>query len=397
MVMHKPLRYILAAFLTVALSATFLNGCSTPPKPKELVELERILKDPNARNVKKAPGAAKFYRESRQYRRVSLQAYEEGELARAKEYAILGKLRYRTAAALNEQLEAKKRFDAANAKVGEVNPKIQALNQERNKLVAEVGEVERQLARARNRKAQEDRREQAMKNASLDRNNDTDQAKQLAVNNSLKAAKKARDAALEVDANEYAKATFNRANNQLKSAISMNQDGAGDPDTIITSADSAADLFKKAAREARPKYAEHQESMKAPARRAALREEAQNNFGGPFTVSEPTGVRVVLAMLFDKDSATIRPSSQALVKTAAELAKKYKEADIVIEGYTRKGDPTDNLATSALRAKAVRTFFEGQGIDDDRMSTNGLGQDRVRYQDDASKNDRVEIIFRIPN
>ncbi|QDG54584.1 hypothetical protein FIV42_28715 [Persicimonas caeni] len=397
MVKQTPLRLVLAAFLVFGLTTMFASGCSTPPKPKELVELEAILKDPDARTVKEAPGAAKFYRESRQYRRVSLEAYEEGELERAKEYAILGKLRYRTAAAIKKQLEAKERLDAANAKVGEVNPKIQALSQERNKLQKEVGEVERQVARARNEKAQEERRQQALQNAALQRNSDTSGAKEMAVKNKLDAAKKARDEALAVQANEFAKGTFNRANNQLKSAISMQQSQAGSADTIMDAADQAAQFFRKAADEARPKYEEHLSNMKAPARREALRKEAQNNFGGPFTVAEPTGVRVVLAMLFDEGSASVKPSSQALVKAAADIAKKYKEANIVIEGYTRKGDATENLATSSLRAKAVKIYFEGQGVKAGRISTNGYGQDNRRYQDDPSKNDRVEIIFRIPN
>lgn len=397
MVKQTSLRMVFAACLVVGLTTLFASACSTPPKPKELVELEAIHNAPDANKVKEAPGAAKYYRESRQYRRVALEAYEEGELARASEYAILGKLRYRTAAAINEQLEAKQRLDAANAKVAEVNPKIQALSQERNKLQKEVGEVERQVARARNQRAQEERRKAALQNAALQRNSDTSGAKETAVNNKIDDAKKARDEALAVQANEFAKGTFNRANNQLKSAISMQQSQAGSPDTIMSAADQAAEFFRKAANEARPKYEEHLANMKAPARREALRKEAQNNFGAPFTVVEPTGVRVVLAMLFDEDSASVKPSSQALVKAASDLAKKYKETNIVIEGYTRKGDATENLATSSLRAKTVKSYFEGQGIKDSRITTNGYGQDNRRYEDDPSKNDRVEIIFRIPN
>jgi outer membrane protein OmpA-like peptidoglycan-associated protein len=397
MVTYKPLRLILAALFLAGMSTVFLSACSTPPKPKELVELERILQAPDANSVKEAPGADKFFRESRQYRRVSLEAYEEGELERAQEYAVLGKLKYRTAAAIKEQTEAKQRLDAANAKVAEVNPKIQALSQERSKLQSEVGDIERQVAQARNMKAQEDRRKEALQNASLDRGNDTSAAESTAVRNKIEAAKKAKQEALAVKADEYAKGSFNRANNQLKSTLSLHESQSGTADSIIESANQTAELFRKAATEARPKYQEQQATMKVPARRQALREDAQNNFGGPFTIAEPTGVRVVLAMLFDEGSANVRPSSQALVKAAAELAKKYGEANIIIEGYTQKGNATENLATSALRAKAVRNFFESHGIKDSRMSTNGLGQTQIRYSDDESKNDRVEIIFRIPN
>jgi outer membrane protein OmpA-like peptidoglycan-associated protein len=379
------------------MSTVFLSACSTPPKPKELVELERILTAPDARDVKEAPGAATFYRESRQYRRVSLEAYEDGEIERAQEYAVLGKLKYRTAAAIKEQTGAKKRLDEANAKVAEVNPKIQALSQERDKLQTEVGKIERQVAQARNKQAQQDRRSEAMNNAALNRNSDTSAAERTAVRNKIKDAKKAKQEALDVQANEFAKGPFNRANNQLKSTLTLYDKDSGTSDAIMESAAQTVTLFRKAANEARPKYQEHQDKMEVPARRQALRDDAQNNFGAPFTIAEPTGTRVILAMLFDKGTATVRPSSQALIEAAAELAKKYDEATIIIEGYTQKGSATENLATSALRAKAVRNFLESNGIKGSRVSTSGLGQSQLRYSDDKSKNDRVEIIFRIPN
>ena len=397
MVTHKPLRLALCALLICGASTTFLSACSTPPKPKELVELERILQDPNARDVKKAPGAAKYYRQSRQYRRVSLQSYEEGNVGRAREYAILGKLRYRTAAAIKQQLEAKKRLDKANAKVAEVNPQIEALSKERNKLVDEVGEVQRKVAQARNVKAQKERRQQAMQEASLHRTDNSDQAKKVAVKNKIEAAKQAREDAITVQANEYAKGTFNRANNQLKSAIALYEGDMGSPDSIIESAGQAADLFRQAANEARPKFDAHNDKMKPAARRAALRAEARDTFGGPFTLPETHGVRIVLAMLFDKGSTTVRPASQALVKSAAELAKKYKEANLTIVGYTRKGHATENLAISNLRAKAVRDYLLTEGIKRGRMTTSGMGQDNLRYPGEPDKNDRVEIIFRIPD
>ncbi|MFP4598171.1 MAG: OmpA family protein, partial [Persicimonas sp.] len=375
--------------------AMALTGCSTPPKPKELVELERILQDPEARQVKEAPGASKFYREARQYRRVALEAYNDGELERAQEYSILGKLRYRTAAAVQEQHKAKKRLDEANAKVGEVNPEIQSLNQERNKLNGEVGDLERKVARARNEKAQRERRKKALEKASLQRNDDTSDAEARALRNKLDEARDAKEAALDVRADEFAKGAYNRGNNQLKSTLSMLESGSASADAASESADQATKQFRKAAQEARPKFQEQQKKMQPAARRAALQKEAENNFGGRYTFQDGRGVRVVLAMLFEKGEATIRPQSVTLVKTAAKLAKKYDEAEIVIEGYTRKGNPTANLATSQLRAKKVRDEMKSEGVKDSRMSTTGEGQDRIRFADDAAQNDRVEIIFRI--
>ncbi len=235
--------------------------------------------------------------------------------------------------------------------------RFETLSKERNKLVDEVGEVQRKVAQARNAKAQKERRQQAMQEASLHRTDNSDQAKKVAVKNKIEAAKQAREDAITVKANEYAKGTFNRANNQLKSAIALYEGDMGSPDSIMESAGQAADLFRQAANEARPKYDAHDDKMKPAARRAALRAEARDTFGGPFTMPETNGVRIVLAMLFEKGSPTVRPSSQALVKSAAELAKKYKEANLTIVGYTRKGNATENLGISNLRAKAVRDYL----------------------------------------
>jgi outer membrane protein OmpA-like peptidoglycan-associated protein len=381
----------------MGMSATILSACSTPPKPKELTELERILQAPDALEVRDAPGAGKYYREARQYRRVARKAYEQEELERAREYAILGTLRYRTAAAIKKQLEEKKRLDAANAQVASINPELKALNQERNKLVKEVGLVERQVAQARNAQAQLKRRRKAQQGGSLDRNANTSSAERLAAGNKIAEAKEARDAALRVKADEFAEGAFNRANNQLNSAAALYSSNAGSPDAVVQSADRAAELFRQAAQAAMPQYNEYLAMQKPDARRAELRTEARNTFGAPFAMREPLGVRVILAMAFEEGSSRVRPASQALISSVVDLAKKYENAELVIEGYTRKGNATENLATSALRARNVRDAFVSQGIDDDRITTSGQGQSALRYPDDPSKNDRVEVIFRIPD
>lgn len=387
---------ILTVFL-LALSLGWVSfGCSTPPKPKELNELEDILQDPESRKVKDAPGASKYYREARQYRRVALQAYESREVEQAKSYAILGKLRYRTAAAVAEQHEAKQRLDEMNAKVSEVNPKLETLQTERDKLSSDLVELRSTVAQARRRKAERERREEAQNRSKVDRGSSTDAAERRAAENQIKAAEEARAEALEVNANELVKGDFNRADNSLKSARQMLASGQS-PDSVVSSAKKAAELFDLAERKARPKYEEKQEKMEPTARRSALREDARNKFGGPYTIRDNNGARVVLANMFERDSGAMRSASRPLLNAAVELAEKYEEANIRIEGYTRRGDATRNLATSQLRARNVRDMLVDQGIDKGRIKTTGLGQEQIRYPDDPQRNDRVEIIFTIPS
>jgi outer membrane protein OmpA-like peptidoglycan-associated protein len=395
MMLQRAIRVLSVVMLAAAIG--FVSaGCSTPPKPKELNELEDILQDPESRKVKDAPGASKYYRESRQYRRVALQAYESGEVEQAKSYAILGKLRYRTAAAIAEQHKAKQRLDEMNAKVSEVNPQLQTLQQERDKLSDGLVELRSKVAQARRKQAEEERRAAARQKTDINRNASTDAAEREAAQNQIDAAEKARSEALKVKANELAKGTYNRAENSLKSARQMYADNQAS-DSVVSTARKAADLFDLAAQKARPKFDEQQQKMEPSARRQAMREDARNKFGEPFTVTERNGVRVVLAMMFDKGSGAVRPSSRPLFNAALELAKKYEEATIRIEGYTRRGNATQNLATSQLRARNVRDMMTAEGIDKGRISTTGLGQEQRRYPDDPEKNDRVEIIFTIPS
>ncbi|MGM0558800.1 MAG: OmpA family protein [Myxococcota bacterium] len=395
MMLQKTSRIFAVVMLAVSIGLVSA-GCSTPPKPKELNQLEDILQDPESRKVKDAPGASKYYRESRQYRRVALQAYESGEVEQAKSYAILGKLRYRTAAAIAEQHKAKQRLDEMNAKVAEVNPKLENLQQERDKLSEGLVELRSTVAQARRRKAEKDRRAAATQNSDIERGDSTDAAEREAAQNQLDAAEKARSEALEVNADELAKGSFNRAENSLKSARQMfAEDGASD--SVVSSAKKAADMFDLAEQQARPKFEEQQEKMEPSARRQALRQDARNKFGEPFTITENNGVRVVLAQMFEEGSGAVRASSRPLLNAALELAKKYEEANIRIEGYTQRGSATQNLATSQLRARNVRDMMTSEGIKKGRISTTGLGQEQLRYPEDPSKNDRVEIIFTIPS
>src|SRR5690554_2052996 len=149
MVKHNSLRFLIISLLSLGLGLSILSGCSTPPKPKELSELERILQAPDALEVRDAPGAGPYYRDARQYRRIARKAYEDNEMERAQEFAVLGTLRYRTAVAVKKQLEDKARLDMANAQVATVNPESQNMSAERNKLAAVASVLARQVGPAR--------------------------------------------------------------------------------------------------------------------------------------------------------------------------------------------------------------------------------------------------------
>lgn len=377
----------------VALIAALVASCGPGPKSQQLDDLERQLQDPSAREVKDAPGANKPYREARQYRRLALEAWDEGKDGLSQEYAILGMLRYRTAVAISEQHEAKARLDAANAQVGDTNPEVRALNAEQQKLAEEVRNLEMQVAQQRRVKEEAERRAAALQSQqNMQQNDQAEQARRQRLQAKLDEARRARTAAEGVNAGTHAPAQYNPAVNTLKSVETLM---ANSPvsEQMIAEAAKAVELFKAARAEAEPKFNEEQEKLDPALRRQRLRADAESTFGGSNVISEPNGARVVFPASFAKGDSAIGGDKRGLFDQLAELAKKYDDFTIHVEGYTSRGDATENLGISQLRAKAVKDLLEARGIKGSRIETRGQGQDRPRYSGGDTQNDRVEVVF----
>mgnify|MGYP006280637299 CR=1 FL=1 len=380
-------RLLLAA---VAVGLVGISACAQAPKPKELQELERILGEKGANKVKEIPGAGKYYEKSRKLRRASLDEWEENDIEEARHYAIRGKIAYRTAEAISRQAKAKERFEAADSKVRKVNPRVQTLAQQRNKLQNEVQQLHQKVQAAQQRQAAQRKKRIAAQSGSSD-----DKDAKLEAQNKIRRAIDAKQEALDVKANQYAKASFNKANNQLKSAQSLMASSPDSMDEVVASAEGAKKAFEKAARDAKPKYDEEKAKQNPMKRLSSLKEKLTYNFGDRNVESVGRGVTVVVPGLFSAGSETVRSDKRGDLDTVADLAKKFDEFELSIDGFTRKGNATENLAISQVRAKRVRDYLKGKGVSEDRMSTSGHGQGQIRYQGSPSKNDRVEITFRL--
>lgn len=74
---------------------------------------------------------------------------------------------------------------------------------------------------------------------------------------------------------------------------------------------------------------------------------------------EPVLVRLSSDVLFDFDSAQLKPQADAILSQSVALITKYPEADIHIDGYSDSfGKPEYNTGLSDQRAKAVQTWFQ---------------------------------------
>lgn len=382
-----------AIFATLlVLLAAFSIACGPKEKSQALADLERQLQDPSANEVKDAPGASKPYREARQYRRLSLESWGEGKEELSQEYAVLGMLRYRTAAAISEQHEAKARLEEANAKVDESNPEIKALNQEQIKLAEEVNQLELTVAQARRRKEEADRRADAMASQQVNGTNSNDGALRTQLQNKLNEVTAAKLEADAVNASTHAPQKYNPAMNLLKSVRALQSSGTINQQ-VITDASTALRLFKEAEQAAQASYQEELAKQNPAMRRQNLVTDATANFGAPYVITEPTGARVVLAGAFAKGATYVSASHDGVLKSLVEIAKKYDEFSIYIHGYTSKGDATENLGISQLRARTIKDYLTANGVKASRIETKGHGQDARRYPSDPSQNDRAEVVF----
>jgi len=116
-------------------------------------------------------------------------------------------------------------------------------------------------------------------------------------------------------------------------------------------------------------------------------------------------IRIDLAadVLFDFDKYTLRPVANDSLGKVAQVASKYPNAPLMIEGHTDgKGTHAYNMTLSDNRAGAVKKWLVDKGgIESSRISTKGWGEtkpvapnkkpDGSDDPDGRQKNRRVEL------
>jgi len=107
---------------------------------------------------------------------------------------------------------------------------------------------------------------------------------------------------------------------------------------------------------------------------------------------------VTHGILFDVNSANIKPESYGTLKEMANVLKEYTDLKVRIVGHT-DGDGKDdaNLDLSKRRAASVKTALAKEfGIDESRMETDGKGEGEPIDKNDTpagkANNRRVEFI-----
>jgi OOP family OmpA-OmpF porin len=103
-------------------------------------------------------------------------------------------------------------------------------------------------------------------------------------------------------------------------------------------------------------------------------------------------------ILFDVNSATIKPESTGVLRELADVLTKYPDIKVLIVGHTdNDGNDAANLELSKKRAEAVKqSLIKEHGIEESRLSSDGKGEKEPagdnKTKAGKAQNRRVEFI-----
>jgi outer membrane protein OmpA-like peptidoglycan-associated protein len=110
-------------------------------------------------------------------------------------------------------------------------------------------------------------------------------------------------------------------------------------------------------------------------------------------------VRLTSDILFDLDSAALRPESRATLRDLSDNFKRYPDEIIDVEGHTDSSGTTEyNQSLSQRRAGSVRDFLVDSGVPSRSVTATGYGELRPKASNTTPEgrqlNRRVEIHIR---
>jgi len=124
--------------------------------------------------------------------------------------------------------------------------------------------------------------------------------------------------------------------------------------------------------------------------------DVEDGGGGMYAELDKTG-RVALYINFETGKSIIKPESEPTISAIEQLLADYPTLVISIEGHTDNiGSPASNKTLSLARANAVINSLVKRGVDKNRLSAKGWGQEKPIANNESdegrAKNRRVEIV-----
>jgi outer membrane protein OmpA-like peptidoglycan-associated protein len=114
------------------------------------------------------------------------------------------------------------------------------------------------------------------------------------------------------------------------------------------------------------------------------------------TANDELNVTVRNEVLFDFNSASLRPASRSSLREMANVFDRYPDTTIRVEGFTDSiGSASYNERLSERRADSVAGYLENLGVRGSRIDSIGFGESRPRATNNTASgrqlNRRVEI------
>lgn len=114
------------------------------------------------------------------------------------------------------------------------------------------------------------------------------------------------------------------------------------------------------------------------------------------TAQDELNVVVRNEVLFDFDSAALRPASRTTLRDMASVFNRYTDTWIYVEGHADStGTDSYNMDLSQRRANSVRGYLIDQRVGGSRIVATGYGERRPRATNETAEgrqlNRRVEI------
>ena len=126
-------------------------------------------------------------------------------------------------------------------------------------------------------------------------------------------------------------------------------------------------------------------------------EDQLSRLGAKVTETEVV-IQLPGSILFDFDSASIRPDADRALNDVAQLIKAYQSRSVRVEGHTDSVASDEyNQSLSERRAGSVADWFAKHGIERSRLAAAGFGEKKPMTTNDTAAgrqlNRRVEVVI----
>jgi outer membrane protein OmpA-like peptidoglycan-associated protein len=144
-----------------------------------------------------------------------------------------------------------------------------------------------------------------------------------------------------------------------------------------------------------------QQALAAQQATAAAQAQLQQAQAEVEQVKQMVASKQINPITFATGSANLQPASNETLDKVADIAKKYPNLKLRVEGHTDStGTPEGNQSLSQRRADSVRNYLTDKGVPADQISSVGFGETRPvasnSTADGRMQNRRVEFIFNLP-